>query len=459
MGNAFTGIGTMSQALRIFQRGLDVTGHNIANVNTVGYSRQRMLLQNTPGNLEWGMQGGYVVGNGVSLANVVRMRSSYLDTQYRDSNSEMARNGSLMNAVGQIAKVFPEPASGGVSDALQKFFDAWSALSANPSDAAAKLQVQQVGQTLTQRVRSTYSTVNNASAGFATELTSSFNRVDELTASIADLNQEITAKVATGAEPGDLLDRRDLLIDELSGYMDLTVCAEESGAVRIYSGEIRLVDSNASFAIPRTYNSTNLTLSDGTNTYAIGSGSILGTLQSIGTAQSVLTQLDSLANQLRTQVNTVHQTGTNSLGTTGISFFNDSVPQTGAADFNLSAEVIANVNNISSGVSGNAGDGGLALALSQMRDTKITALGDKTFKTYYADMLSSVGSQVALHTSAYDTQEAVMAQIDNQRSQASGVNLDEEMTSLLRYQRSYQAASKALSVMDQVTEELVNLIR
>lgn len=458
MSGSFGGLNMMGNALRVFQRALDVTGHNISNVNTTGYSRQRISLGANQPNTYYGVQ-PYQVGNGVNVQSVMRVHNALLDSRLNDATSDMGSYQSLATNLRQIESIFPEPSDSGISDALGKFFDAWSALSTNPGDAAAKLQVRAAGQTLTQRVSTAFSELQTQGQQTQGAITDSFDQIDSLTAKIANLNAQIAEKKATGGEPNDLLDARDQAVNELSGYLGIQTHEQENGMITVYSGQMLLVPGADNNPIPRTYDATTQTLTDGTNTYQVGTGSLHGLMQGLQKIESFKSQLDLFANTLRTQVNAIHQSGKLVDGTTNIAFFNDSNPQTGASDFGLSAAVLASADNVVSGVSGSAGDGGLALSLSKVRDSSMAALGGKTFGSYYTDFVGSIGRDVDSYSAAVDTQSAVLQQVGEQKQSEVGVNLDEEMTNLMQYQRSYQAAARALSVLDQVTDDLVNLIK
>lgn len=455
MAGSFGGINTLSQALRAFQRGLDVTGHNISNANTIGYSRQLVNYSANPADMYFSPNGAFQVGTGVSIQDVARVRDFLTDRSMWDAQGEMGRFHALATSLQAIEGAFPEPGDSGISAAMNKFFDAWSGLASNPNDPAAKLAVQQAGLTLTGRVRQTYANLAGQASGLTTNINSAFDRIDQLSATIANLNDEIVAKLATGASPNDLLDQRDMAVEELSGLTDVQVHVYEDGSMAVYSGEISLVNGTASFAIPRDYNASNGTI-DGK---AIGGGELAGLLQAMGKAKSYLDQLDTFANNLKSEINDLHSAGVGAAGLTGILFFADGDPQTGAADFDLSADVKADATKIMSGSSGAAGDGSLALALSRMRDAGISGLGNKSFKDFYGGLVATVGSDSAYYADQIDTQAAVMSSIENRRQAISGVNLDDEMTNMLRYQRSYQAAAKALQVMDAVTEDIISLIR
>lgn len=455
MAGSFGGINMLGQALRAFQRGLDVTGHNISNANTVGYTRQIVNYGANPADLYYSPNGAFQVGTGVSVQDVTRIRDFLTDRSMWTATGDMGRFQALASSLSAIESSFPEPGDQGISAALNKFFDAWSGLASNPNDASAKLTVQQAGQTLVTRVRQTYASLSTEKSNLTSSLNSAFDRVDQLSANIAHLNDEITAKLAAGAQPNDLMDARDAAIEELSGLMDIQVQPFEDGSIAVYSGQISLVSGTASFAVPRDVDATAGKLGG----FPIGGGQIAGIIQSMGKADGYLDQLDLLANTMKTEFNTLHKDGVGKNGLTGILFFADSDPQTGAADFALSADVLADSSNIMTGTSGSAGDGSLALALSRMRDTALTGLGGRSFKDFYGTLVSTIGSDSAYYADQVDTQGAVMASIENRRQAISGVNIDDEMTNMLRYQRSYQAAAKALQVLDSVTEDVLSLIR
>src|SRR5579859_7718968 len=140
-------------------------------------------------------------------------------------------------------------------------------------------------------------------------------------------------------------------------------------------------------------------------------------------------------------------------------FFNDSKPQTGAIDFDLSATVKADPNSIAAGTSGKAGDGGVALALSKLSTSSIKALGSESFGTYYQNLVGSIGVDARTAMNSQSTKQALVQQVQAQQQAVSGVNLDEEMTNMLKFQQSYQSAAKALSVIDQTTNSLIGLIQ
>ncbi len=460
MPSPFMGIDIASRALRAFQYSLDVTGNNISNVNTKGYSRQTADLAQTDPTIFYSGQ-RISLGSGVTVSTVYRARDMFLQSRRLDAQAEQGRLDTLVTNLGQVDSTLLEPSDDGINSALTSFFDAWSSLASNPNESASRSEVQMAGQTLTNRVKDTYGRLQTLKTQFRSEVQSTFDNIDQLSSKIADFNAQIRAANAGGVVPNDLLDQRDQALQDLSKLVNVTTYEFGDGSMAVYTGQLNLVDSGGAQPIPRTYDAATQTVTDGQFSYKLKEGKLTGLFQTITAIGSYQTQLDNLANNLRTQVNALHQTGTNNLTppTTGLNFFNDSVPQNGAIDFDLAAEVKADPDAISAGTTGKSGDGGLALIMSQLRDSQVAGLGNKTFNGYYTEMASGVGSDVDEYETALSAKSAVLEQIDTQIQSISGVSLDDEMANMLRFQRSYQAAAKMLNIFDQVTDDLINMVR
>lgn len=459
MPSPFHGINLASNALRAFQRQLDVTGNNIGNVNTPGYSRQVADLVTPEGTTVYGVR-PFTIGNGVSIGNVNRIRDQFLETRRMSENAQLGRFTTLSGGLRGVLSVYGEPSDTGIANALDQFFNSWSALASNPGSPGARETVQAAGATLASRVRTTYGQLVSAESLVTTQIDGTLARIDELAARIADLNGQIRQRVGSGDQPNELLDARDQAIKDLSGLVDLTTYRNGDGGISVYVNQFTLVDSVGSHAFPKTYDALTSTVTDGVQTYDVRSGKLAGLFGTISKSTGYRAQLDTFANSLRTSVNSMHSTGVNENNTTGIAFFNDANPQTGAIDFDLDAQVKADARNISAGVSGASGDGGLALALSRIRDdTTIAGLGGRSPTSYYADLVSGIGRDASAAEVSSGTQEAIVSQIDLQVQSISGVSLDDEMANMMKFQRSYQAAAKALTVFDQVTEDLINMLR
>lgn len=445
----------MNTALRAFQTALDVTGHNITNVNTAGYTRQTVgLADTTPTNY-----GNYMLGNGVSISGVTRIQSAFLAARQLANNSDGSRAGSLLGGLQSIEGLTQEPGGAGIGTALDALYNAFSALGSNPNQASLMTQVQQAGSTLSSRVRNLYNDLRSQSTNAGDQISQQLDQAQDLANQIAHLNAQIREQQGTGSTPNDLLDMRDQKLQELSGIVDIHVQLQPDGSANVYMNQLTLVDQAGARQMPTNFDATTGTISDANGSYQVKGGQVAGLMGLMRSISSYQGKLDTLANTLRTQFNSIHQTGTNALGNTGVNFFNDANPQTGAINFGLDPAVAADAKAIAAGSTGAPGDGGIALSLSGLRDTKLPSLGNATMGAFYSDFIGGVATDTAFAKTDMDTKSAIATQIDAQVQSISGVNLDEEMSNMLRFQRSYQAAARALSVFDQTTEDLINLIR
>jgi len=448
----------MNTALSAFQTALDVTGNNITNVNTVGYSRQVVQLNPMPSTLD----NNHFVGDGVNLVSINRIQDQFLFAQQIQAASEDGRLSSLTSGLNNVQSLTNATSGASIGDNLTAFFNAWSALGSSPSDPALLQQVQQAGETLASSVQGMYSGLQQQATSTTSDISSTIQQAQGIVNTIAQLNQQIQAATVSGSEPNELLDERDQAVQQLSELMPVKVQPMQDGTVMLFSGQMTLVDQSGAATIPTTYDASTGSLTSGNQTYPMPSGQLGGLFQTSQKISSYQSQLDTLANTLRTQFNSIESTGINGLGQTGQNFFQDvpaGQPQTGAVDFQVDPAIVANPQAIATGVSGNPGDGGLALSMSNLRSTQIASLAGQTFGDFYSSFVSGIGQDAATAQSQSTTSAAVMQQIGQQISSVSGVSLDQELTNMLQYQRSYQAAAKALSVFDETTNDLINIIQ
>lgn len=460
MAGPFLGINMASQSLRNFQRAIDTAGHNIANMNTRGYTRQTVDFSTLP-SLNYYSNGTHQLGQGALISSINRIRDGYLDTSLNNALSQHSKYGTLAANLKRIDGIYGEPSDAGISQALDRFFNSWSGLGSNPSGGAERAEVQLSGQVLTDRIRNRYGDLSNLAANQTVQINSTVAQINNLGEQIASLNKQIQTALASGGSPNDLMDQRDLAFSDLSKLTNVSKEVFPDGGYAVYASGFTLVQGGASRTFPSSFDAAAGTFTDGTVTYNIRGGSLAGHLGGLNETQNQLTNLDNLANELRTQVNATHITGTNALGNTGVNFFNDVLvpPQTGAIDFNLSVEVKADPNAIAAGLTGDPGDGSLAHLFAGMRDATQAALGSKSFSQFFTDIVSKVASDGNYYTNATATETAVVAQITEQQQAVSGVSIDDEMANMMKLQRSYQAAARALTVFDQVTEDLIGMLR
>ncbi len=440
-----------SNALRAFEVALNVTGNNLANVNTPGYSRQVTEFSQLRSLTYFGLH-RITIGSGVFVDNVNRVRDAFLEGRFIQNNFEGSRLRQMFSTLHQVEAVLAEPGREGISDALSAMFDAWNQLSANPADEGARLHLRLQAELFVGRVRDTHGQLMLLRSELSQETDAAITQINRLAERISALNDEIRTESTAGATPNDLLDQRDELTRQLSTLVDVSIQSHSDGTVSIFINQHTLVGQNYWSPLPDTWDAATGSVTGGSIDIPIKGGRLAGLLGGINAVDTYLGQVDTFVNEVRDQINALHETGVNLNGTTLIPFFTGS---NGAVDLDLAQEIRDDLRNIAAGTSGAPGDGGLALAIAGLRDTPMAALGDRSPMAYYTNFIGQVGQDTNFYSNAVDTQEALLRQLEMQRQSVSGVNIDEELANMMRYQRSFQAAAKLLSILDQTTDELI----
>src|SRR4051794_959639 len=230
MTSAFNGLNVALRGLTAQQRALDVTSHNIANVGTPGYSRQEAVLSASPSlHLEAGVLKdglGAQLGQGVDILQFRRMRDDFLDLQWRAQNMTAGQAEVTAQRLSQVQSALGSGDDNDLGVQLDKFWSAWQTLAANPQSSSAKAAVAGAATTLA----STFKALDTDLAGIGTQATGAVNGllstdgpIKPIADELATLNKSINTAQTAGIQPNDLLDRRDLLLDQLSRYGQVSV--------------------------------------------------------------------------------------------------------------------------------------------------------------------------------------------------------------------------------------------
>ncbi|MHB8637522.1 MAG: flagellar hook-associated protein FlgK [Fimbriimonadaceae bacterium] len=455
--SSFSAITQASQALQAFQDALSTTGNNIANANNAGYSRETTTFGENPAQGIYTANGQMFLGTGVNVASINRMRNMFLTAQNLASASNLGQTNAQLAGGQQIQGLFTDATGTGISNDLTTFYNSWSSLASQPNSANLQA-VQQAGITLTTDVRDTYANLQQLTSQANGQASQTIQQIQALATQIANLNGQIRTQSAGGGQPNMLLDQRDQAVQQLSTLVNVSTQTLADGTMAINVNQFDLVDSAGAHAFPTTFNATTGTVTSGGDTYNVTGGQLAGNFATVTSIAGAMSNLDSLANSMRTQVNSLMSTGTTANGTTGQNFFNDANPQTGAVNFNLDPAVLADFKNIATGTSGNTGDTTLALQIADSSTQSVAALGNQTTSDFYTSLVSGVGQQVASATNTLSTQTAVSTQIQNQIQSISGVSVDQEMSNMVQYQRSYQAAAETLNIVNSTLTDLMSIL-
>jgi flagellar hook-associated protein 1 FlgK len=426
--SSFSGLQTSLRALVAQQAALDTTAHNIANVNTKGYTRQTVELgASLPYTLSAGITqsgAGAQVGQGVDVLAFSRARDVFGDLQYRAQQMLSGQASTQAQALDQAQDLAGEPSDTSINALLSKYHSAWQDVADHPESTSAKAALVGHATSLAQAINQLdtgLAQIRSTAGAQYTALTGSQGPVQTTATELATLNRSITDAVARGQEPNDLLDRRDLLLDRLSEFGQVSVTTLGNGAISVQFGDA---------ATPLVHDAT-VTWPQALTT---ATGGRLGALADLGSAGGTIgayrADLDTMAAGLTAATNAIHPTP----------FFTG----TTAATFTVAATRAT----VTPGSTAAAGSNDLALQLAALRGGAAD--------TAYAGLVRDMGAGAADARRRADTSATLAASADERRQSVSGVALDEELTDMLRFQRGYQAASRALSTMDEMLDVLIN---
>ncbi len=459
MAGLMQGLEIGKRAMMTYQASMQTIGHNIANVDTPGFSRQRVLISTSmPESSVYG-----TIGSGVKVDGIVGIRDSFLITQYRQAQESLGNWSYQEKTLSQIESVFNEPQDNSLNDMLSEFWNAWSQLSTDSDDASNRNALLSSTEQLINgfhQLSDSLTDLRDATDRDLTNLTSEINR---MTNEIAQLNQQIKTQELGGEEASDLRDARGLLIDELSAIIDVNVREDADGAVAVSMGSMILVDGSASMNIEAKAENkdgqlTHRLVWQGTEVSLKNTnGELAGLMKSRDEIiPDYLEQLDELASAIVTEINNLHQSGYGLDGSTNVAFFDPNY--TDAAGIRLNQEVANNINRIACSESSDPDvrDGNIALAISGLRDSALMDNGTTTFNEFYNSVVGSLGVQSKEASSFANNYELLSNQIDNQRQSVQGVSLDEEMANLVKVQNAYEAAARVITVMDESLDLVIN---
>jgi flagellar hook-associated protein 1 FlgK len=465
--STFGSLATAYSGLAAARAGIDVTGQNIANAGTAGYTRQRVTQNSIPATQTGFMRGtAALAGQGVSVDGIARLASLTLDVGVRVAAGSSAYADARATALSALETGLHEPGKDGLSAKLDAFWSSWSELASHPDDPGAASAVLGAAGTVaaalasgSKAVDAQWSSVRGTVAGQVTQLNDAAKQV-------ADLNGRIRTALASGGTANELLDQRDQLTEQIATLAGGTTRTNADGTVDVLLGGNPLVQGTDARAVAL---GGGVRLADGaavTLTWTSGSaGSVSLSGGSIGGALAVLApadgngtggalaqaaaSYDAVATQLATTVNAVHATGTTPAGTTGTAFFA------------LAAGVPA-----AQGLSVVPTDGsGLATrnAAGQLDDSFADALsrlgtGPGAADTTWATFVAGVGTASRSAATESTLTGLALTNARTQQQSSAGVDLDEENVNLLSYQHAYQGAARVLTAVDEMLDTIINRV-
>jgi flagellar hook-associated protein 1 FlgK len=474
MPGTFFGLEIARRGLQVHRTAMDITGHNVANANTPGYTRQEAVITATgpyanptlgsrllPGQL----------GTGVEAFMIRRIKNEYLDVQARDSISSREFWQVQEDLFARIEAVFAEPGASGIASTLTKFFNTWQDLNNTPQDPGVKAAVAETGDELATMMREAYQQLEDIAESILKieqdggsinvtggQLKDQVDTVNEILRQIRELTEAIKRVYAQGNQPNDLLDKRDLLLDRLAEYGPVSVTYLTDGgkptgeiALTFFGVDVRAADVTVELVPDVEASSERIKLKEvklqiGSNENIINLtnypanqpkvGSLAGLEETRAKIDGYMESLNKLSEALRNAVN----------GALEQEFFT-SLSSLEDGNFAVKSDILSNPSTIK---------GERALYVARLATIGQADLGGATFGEYFHALLADIGARSGSAADMAGSRRAVAEQVESLRQSVSGVNLDEELSRLIQYQYGYQASARVLAAIDEMLDYLIN---
>ncbi|MHB1064379.1 MAG: flagellar hook-associated protein FlgK [Georgenia sp.] len=464
--STFSGLNTALTSLVAQRQAIEVAGQNIANVNTVGYTRQRADLQAIEGAAAPSMASapGTVLNGGVNVASVDRLNDLFLEAKVRQESGSAAYLGAISEALSLVESTIDEPGENGISAMLDTFFNSWADVANRPDDDAARAVLLENARSLVNRIAGGYNAVAAQWDSTRTQAAALVDQVNTAAADVADLNLRIRDITQSGGNPNALIDQRGQRLVELASLVGAQPRERADGTMDVMIGGNALVRGGATNKLKVEGATTLGTLggpagavtgpvrlrwANGNNVGA-ATGELTGMLAVLapegasgagGPLANLAARYEALAKDLATTVNDRH---TLTPGTPGNFFAYDGNVTDGA--LGLTVAVTGTTEIIAGDPTNGDLDGSIAEAISQIA----------TVGAGWSATVVDLGVQTKSSGARATNAAATLATAEGLLLAQTGVNLDEETVSLVASQRAYEAAARVISAVDQMLDTLIN---
>ena len=447
-------------ALFTSQTELDTTAHNIANANTEGYTRQRVVTQaSDPIQTTYGF-----LGTGVQVESIQGVRDSYVNEQVTNLNSDLSQANINQQTLSSIGGIFDETSTStsGLTSQLNAFFGALQTLSQTPEDEGVRQNVLQAGINVATTFNSLSNQLQDVKYQVAQQVTSDVSTINSLASTIAGINKQILANAGTSRNSSDLQDQMNNAVSQLSNLMNVKVVTDPTGVMNVTAGGAVLVAAGNAYQFKMTQTSSGITVgrSDSTVPATVSSGELAGLVNSYDTQiPSYSAQLDNIAATFAKTINAFNSSGY-TLSTNG------NPPQTGgdffqgttAGTIQVSQNIISNLNNIAASSSGDPGNGDNAAAMANVLNAPVMSNGQSIVNAYEA-LVNQVGTDSQNTGNTVQTLQVQQNQMQAFQTSISGVSLNQELTNMIEYQHSFEAAAKVVTTADSMYQTVIGMVQ
>lgn len=412
MVSTFHGLEVGKRGLMVSQTSIATTGHNMANADTKGYSRQQVNATTSASLNVWtsGQINPGQLGSGVSIDSITRVRDQFLDRQYRDQSGTIGEWSVRKETLDRLETIINEPSDTGLQSAMDQLWGAFQDLANDPDSLSAKVVIKERGEEFVETAQAINRSMTYLNEDLTNQITGKVSEANDYLQQIAQLNESIKR---SGPQANDLLDKRDVLVEELSKIMAINVAEQPNGTYNI--------------SLKSDPTRTPLTQID--NPTVEAGGELSGLIQSKETVSAYQANFNNVVTDF-----VVASTMTGS----------DENP----AGVNLFAGEDINSLTVNPILEGNVE---LIAPLNSFIEVDYEGV-----KSDFRSIVSKLGaeSQAAINFTA--NYGAALQATENRRQSMTGISLDEEMVNLVKYQHSYNAAARMISTVDQMLDTIIN---
>lgn len=483
-------LGIGKTGLAASKKSLEVTGHNLSNVNTEGFSRQK-VNQSTAIPVS---VGGFVQGTGVRINGVTRFNDEFIDKRLNNAIANNKFYEARSENLEQVENIFNELDSDGLNQVLNKFFNSFRELANQPENETIRSVVRDNAGLVVKDFRRIRETLDQQATNIDRKIQNTVSDVNQLLHHIADLNGKITSIESAQGETGDLRDQRDLALRNLSEHFKVHTYNDErnrfivtaQGIGTLVTGldvqELATVSKNKQDSSNNMNGSMEVVLKDRPSqkiTDHFKGGSLAAIIKVRNEdLKKLQNDVDSIAYQFTSSVNAIHRQGfvnrpikmgedgepqkIDSKGlTTGLDFFKQPLEVENASNFiDLSDAVKKDLTNVAAALAPNApGDNRVAIAISKLQHERISGDGNVTLEEKYLQTIGSIGLETGKARLDAEQATGILAQATSLRERLTGVSIDEETANMVRFQHAYQASAKMMQAADEMFKTVLDIKR
>lgn len=464
-------LGTSARALNAYSGALSVIGNNVANAANDDYARQRVQFAT----LSPDRTGGVETGRGLFLSDVEQVVNTFIENRLTEGYQDKGESQAVFEFLRSTDSIFSEFEGSGLNSAMAQFFDAWTGLAAEPGNITSRNTVLSSAQNMINIFNQYAEAINTMQNTIDDEIDSLIPLINNALSEIQELNFTIQSSETAAL---NYLDERRKVVNELAGYIDVRV-VESDDALQVYTKAGNpLVNGDTLATLSTTPNGTTNFL-DVVYTLGGTTATITNTLQDGRLAglidvrdnyiSNYLTEINRMAYTMVDQVNTLHNAGFDLDGNGGGDFFADILLAdigTAAQDIALDANVDGDARNVvasdnAAEVPGNNAQALLIAAIAESTTIDFdpgAGTDNNSFTGHLGDLLAEIGSDGLIAESTYEFHENILNQVLLERSEASGVNMDEEEINLIKFQSAFQASARLVQVADSLLQSILDTL-